>query len=108
MVEEKLEESQYGFRPQRGKTEIIFTLRMIMEKCWEWAKDIYIVFIDLEKAFDRVLRNNLWDILADPDYEMKPKLARAIKSLYRNCKSAVRTQQEDNLFSVSTGVRQGG
>ena len=109
MVEEKLEEGQYGFRPQRGTTELIFTLRMIMEKSWEWAKDIYIVFIDLEKAFDRVPRNNLWEILADPDYGVEPKLARAIKSLYRNCKSAVRTQQgEDNWFSVSTGVRQGG
>ncbi len=51
-IEEVLEECQCGFRPNRGVMDLIFTMKMIMEKFWEWGKDLYMVFIDLEKAFD--------------------------------------------------------
>ncbi len=56
VVEEKLEEGQYRFRPERGITNAIFTLKILMEKCWEWDQPIYIAFVDLEKAFDRLPR----------------------------------------------------
>ena len=32
---------------------MIFTLKMIFEKSWEWDEDKFIAFLDLEKAFDR-------------------------------------------------------
>ena len=108
-VEDKLEEGQYGFRPQRGTTDAIFTLKMIMEKNWEWDQHVYIAFVDLEKAFDRLPRKEIWETLEDPIYMIEPPLVRAIKSLYRNNVSAVRTQlRENNWFDVTEGVRQGG
>lgn len=48
-MEDKLEEGQYGFRPQRGTTDAIFTLKMVMEKNWEWDQQVFIAFVNLEK-----------------------------------------------------------
>jgi len=41
-------------------TNQIFTLQQIFEKCWEYAKDVYTCFVDLEKAYNRVPREKLW------------------------------------------------
>ncbi|XP_029643479.1 uncharacterized protein LOC115217900 [Octopus sinensis] len=42
---------------------MIFTLRQLQEKCREQHHPLYLAFIDLSKAFDRVSRELLWDIL---------------------------------------------
>ena len=38
-VEPKLGEWQNGFRPGRGTTDMIFSLKIIFEKSWEWNED---------------------------------------------------------------------
>ena len=38
----------------------MFSLRMLMEKYREGQKELHCVFVDLEKAYDRVLREELW------------------------------------------------
>ena len=47
-------ESQCGFQAGRGTTDMIFAARQIQEKCREQNRDLYMVFIDLTKAFDSV------------------------------------------------------
>ena len=107
-IEEKLGEWQHGFRPDRGTIDLIFTLKMIIEKTWEWDKERYIAFIDLEKAFDRLPRMKLWDVLDDPHYDIPPKLKREIYSTYQNTKCCVKTQGTGrDWFTVRSGVRQG-
>lgn len=107
-VENALVDGQYGFRPGRGTSDLIFTMRMILEKSWEWNKDKYILFIDLEKAFDSVERGSLWTILADEHYNIPPKLIRVIKNLYSKCPTKVKSPAQDSKwFEVNRGVRQG-
>ena len=48
-----------GFRKGRGCTDAIFALRQLSEKTIEYNKELNLVFLDQEKAFDRVNRNNL-------------------------------------------------
>ena len=83
MVEDKLNEAQHGFRPGRGTTNLTFTLKMMIEKNWEWNRQMYVAFVDLEKAFDSVPRGKLWETLADPYYEVDPKLASYTKDAQR-------------------------
>ena len=57
IVESKLEDGQCGFRPGRGTTDQIFTLKQILEKSLEYGKDLLASFVDLEKVYDRVPRD---------------------------------------------------
>ena len=47
-------ESQCGFRLGRGTTDMNYALRQIMEKCKLYSEDLYLLFIDLTKAFNTV------------------------------------------------------
>ena len=63
-------------------------------------------FVDLEKAYDSLPRSKLWSVL--PEYGVNGKLLDAIKSLYVNCRAAVRIDGKlSDWFDVNNGVRQG-
>jgi hypothetical protein len=40
--------------------ETIFLISQLMERCREQKKDMHMVFIDLEKNYDKVHRNIMW------------------------------------------------
>ena len=46
--------------PEKGTTDAMFSLKMLMEKYREGQRELHCVFVDLEKAYDRVLREELW------------------------------------------------
>jgi len=54
LLHKVLPESQCGFRSSRGTADMVFTARQIQEKCREQNQDLYVVFVDLTKAFDTV------------------------------------------------------
>ncbi|KAI8516720.1 hypothetical protein Bbelb_053010 [Branchiostoma belcheri] len=106
IVDPLLSEAQFGFRKGRGCTDAIFELRQLSEKAYEYQKHIHLVFVDQEKAFDRVNRNKLWEILEQ--YGVKGQLLENIRALYFNSQSAVQTPNGlSNWFWVRSGVRQG-
>ena len=59
-AEEIIAEEQAGFRTGRSTTEQKFNLRVLMEKYQQHQQDLYHVFIDFKKAFDRVWHAALW------------------------------------------------
>ena len=54
LAEKIIAEEQAGFRAGRSTTEQIFNRRILYEKYLQHQQDLYYVFIDLRKAFDRV------------------------------------------------------
>ena len=78
--ESKLDDDQCGFRPGRSTTNQIFTLRQIFEKSWEFAKEVFACFVELEKTFHRVPQGKLWRVLQE--YGIDGHLLMAIKSFY--------------------------
>ena len=54
-----ISKQQYGFMPEKETTDAVFALRMLMEKYGEGQRELHCVFVDLEKAYDRVAREEL-------------------------------------------------
>ena len=53
-AEKIIVEDQAGLRTGRSTTQKIFNLRILCEKYLQQQQDLYHVFIDFKKAFDRV------------------------------------------------------
>ncbi|RXN12130.1 endonuclease-reverse transcriptase [Labeo rohita] len=53
-VDKSLRNEQAGFRRGRGCIDQIFALRNIIEQCTEWQRQLYINFVDFERAFDSI------------------------------------------------------
>ena len=59
-AEKIIAEEQAGFRAGMSTTEQIFNLRILCEKYHKHQQDLYHVFIDFKKAFDRVWHAAVW------------------------------------------------
>ena len=66
--------------------------RQICEKYLGKGKDLYFAFLDLEKAYDRVDRDAVWNVLRL--YGIGGRLLRGVKSLYVGSKACVRVGNE--------------
>lgn len=101
-----LPESQCGFRKERGTIDMVFSLRQIQEKSMEQNRDLYIVFVDLTKAFDTVPRELLWKILLK--YGVPEKFLNMIKLFHSGMEAKVSMNNiESSAFPVEVGVKQG-
>ena len=69
-----IDNSKFGFVPGRGTTDAIFSVRQLQEKYLAVNKRLYMAFVDLDKAFDRVPRKVIWWALRKlgMDYAVSP------------------------------------
>ena len=76
-----------GFRAGRSTTEQIFNLRILSKKYQQHQQNLYHVFIDFKKAFDRVWHKALWATMRK--YNISASIIWAIENLYDKAQNAV-------------------
>ena len=86
-AEEIIAEEQAGFTPGRSTTKQIFNLRLLYEKYLQHQQNLYHVFVDFKKAFDRVWHAAIWSTMKL--YNINANLIKVIESLYIKATSAV-------------------
>ena len=101
-----IDNSQFGFVPGRGTTDAIFVVRQLQEKYLAANKRLYMAFVDLEKAFDRVPWKVIWWALRKLGVE--EWIVRLVQGMYANARSRVRVGEGySEVFGVKVGVHPG-
>ena len=101
-----IKEEQAGFRAGKSTAEQNFNLRILCEKYLHHQENLYHVFVDLKKAFDRVWQSALWATMRR--YNINDNLNRTIECLYNKATNAV--CHDNNIgewFRTPIGVCQG-
>ena len=99
----EITKQQYKFMPGKETTNAIFTLRILMEKYREGQRELHCVLVDLEKAYDRVSREELW-------YSMKKsgigeKYVQLVQDMYEGSETVVRCAVgTTEIFKVKAGL----
>jgi len=99
-----LAEEQAGFRKGRSTTDQLLILTEIIKN--RRPAETYCCFLDVQKAYDRVWRDGLWEKLHG--YGIKGKMWRVLRSVYEAVESSVIVNdQRTRFFKVDVGLRQG-
>ena len=97
-----------SLKGQRTSTHLhaIFMLNQTIEQYREGQKDICVTFIDLEKAYDRVPREDIWRTMRE---RLVPeKYVMLVQDMNTGCRTKVRTVAgESSKFNVEVGLHQG-
>ena len=101
-----IDHMQFGFTPGKGTTRALFMLGRLQEEFRGREKKLYMCFVDLEKAFDRVPRKVMeWALRKKGLAEV---LVQAVMTLYEGSRTKVRLGSgTSDKFGVRVGVYQG-
>ncbi|KAI5726127.1 hypothetical protein M8J77_024147 [Diaphorina citri] len=105
-AETEISKEQFGFMPGKSTTDAIFALRQLMEKYLEKGKPLYFVFIDLEKAYDRVPRSEIWRCMRQKG--APEKYVTLVRDMYKDAKTKIRSSVgTTDWINVKVGLHQG-
>ena len=105
-VVETVDKVQFGFRKGMGCRNATFMLRTVIERAVEKQRDIFMCFIDFEKAFDTVRHDLMVERLRELGVEEAD--LRVLSNLYWGQKATVRIGDDKSGWTeIQRGVRQG-
>jgi len=62
-VNSYISQYQSGFRPNRSTADLVWCHRFLAARCLKYQQSLYVLGIDMSKAFDTISRNKLMSIL---------------------------------------------
>ena len=98
--------TQAGYRPEHSTIHQAFVLHNVIDKHRRLKSPLYLCFVDLKSAYDRVQWPLLWDLLQR--LGVQGKMMGAVQSLYDNCLLSMRVSGYTGEGKTpSMGLRQG-
>ena len=105
-MKEQVVEELGGLRSGRGCIDQIFVLRQLVEKYREKRKESHVAFMDLDKVYHKVFREELWRVLHECGVD--GYLIRSMSSLYNGNRACVKLgSRVGEHFKVRRRLRQG-
>ena len=106
-IDATLSQMQFGFRAKKGTRVAVVLFKTLIQRSLEVNRQIYVCYVDYEKAFDRVEHSKLMNMLEK--YEVDGEDVHLIQNLYWNQKANIRIGASDSSEAccVKRGVRQG-
>ena len=99
-------EEQHGFRKGHRIEEHLLTANLVVDKLLAVSTPIWIISLDLSKAFDRVSWDKLWVALRLQG--ISDHLVWTMQNLYTGQLGQIQGDAGDNrVFPIRAGVRQG-
>ncbi len=101
-----LGEIQNGFRKGRRATDSLLVLETLIRKTKREKKKNFLALLDITKAYDRVDRDILWEIMEQMGVHRK--LLNNIKSSYKNPSTTLQFQDvTSDILMLKLGLKQG-
>ena len=110
-IEQRLPDSQAGFRKARGCRDNVVVLRTIMDSVLRAGQEAVVTFIDYSAAFDTVSHRFLDESLAAAG--VSTKVRRIIRAIYSSASGMLRIRQPSGIcvmsseFDIRRGAIQG-
>jgi len=106
LAEGLLSDSQCSFSNGRGCVDLIFSARQLLEKTFEHQSKLFMLFVDLRKAYDLVPRCALWKVLGQ--YAIPEMMINLLRSLHDGMEAEVTISSFTSpSLSVTNGLRLG-
>ena len=97
----KINEKQFGFQSGKSSVDAIFVLQKLQEKFGAKKKELFLVFVDLEKAFDHV-HCKQFNAPVMRCQKVPEHLITLVMALYCNARSRITSDE----FGIGVGVHQ--
>ena len=95
-------DAQFGFRRKKRIDDVFVILENMIGKTDEWNVPLWMISLDLRKAFDRIQFGPLFDALREQ--EVPEAYVQLLSALYKDQKGCV---SGSYLFPILRGVKQG-
>ena len=103
--ENRITNSQYGFRKGKSTTDCVFILKGLIDMILSQGNKLYAAFVDYEKAYDYLDRTAVFYKLTKNG--VSSKFVNIFKSLYSKIKLNLRGYKSEEYFTSNCGLLQG-
>lgn len=98
-------EEQVGFRRNKSTLNNLQTVNQLIEKANEYNIELFLCFVDFNKAFDSLEHSSIWEALEEAGVEKD--YIDVIKELYKDNTARIKLERKGKSFNIKRGVRQG-
>ena len=98
--------NQAGFRAGARIEDNALLLQTAIEKAHAGKEPLYLLFVDLEKAYDSIDRSKLWEVLVG-ELQIPPPLVGCVQQLYKQLSAQLADAPGFQAIPIRVGLKQG-